>query len=151
MLEVLTPDEQTGRLINGNAFPLCWTSGRLQGNSEYTVDFDLPFVSIVGGGKILLDVTIIANRFDNGGTPIATYKASVLVTGKFQDVIDVNVLDVVTPTGFSSIPVFSAITNTDPENVKLRCVFTWSDSESAGVVTAIGNTAFGSTTTVTST
>jgi len=147
----VTEDEETGRLLNGNAFPVCWTAGRLQGNSAHTIAFDLPRVSIIGGGKLILDVTIMANRFDNGGSPIASYKAMVMITGKFEDNIEHNVLQIVAPTGFSSAPVFSVLNDTDPDEAKLQCVFTWSDSESTGTITAIGTTAFGSGITVTST
>lgn len=132
-----TPDGQSGKLINGNAFPLCYTSGRLSGDASQSIDFRLS--KLTGSAKMTLDLNIVASNFDGGTTVRAQYKALIMVTGKVGDDTDITVSEILAPTGingFSSNPSF-ALVNADTDTPTLRTTFAFADVSATGVVTAI--------------
>lgn len=80
-------------------------------------------------GKILCDVTIIGNEYDNGGIR-ASYSGKIMVSAKTGATWKVVKLDTSTPTGFAVEPSFTA----DKSTGELTVNFTATDSSNTGVI-----------------
>ena len=80
-------------------------------------------------GKILCDVTIIGNEYDNGGIR-ARYTGKIMVSAKTGATWKVVKLDTTTPTGFTVEPSFTANKTTG----ELTVNFTATDSSNTGVI-----------------
>lgn len=129
----ITDDKQTGICLHsGLAFPVCYNSGRLDGDSQ-AVDFKLPMVT--SSGKMTGEVSIAASTFDNPGIT-ASYKAMIYISGKSGSDTGIGVVDILSPSGFSINPEIT-LQNPGDVNPYLRVSYTLSNPNDKSVTTLI--------------
>jgi hypothetical protein len=105
---------------------------RVTGNTAQTVD--IPLSKILNFQKVIGTLQICANAFDNGAQR-AVYEAQVMVSAKSNgtNAWTVYVNDKIAPVGFSVNPAVTA-TNTSGNDGKLTISFTFTSSDSTGVI-----------------